>query len=127
MKHPGSVRWVLAVILLAGCAALARAQQASPWLWVPEEPQAYFTQTWHDGFRAGGTAANQDINHDLEAKQQPNPNPSRHTDFRRPDLAPVEASQFQEGYRYAYQSVVDHRLYHVSNPNPPDYAYWPGW
>ena len=127
MKRPGSAAWILALALAAGCSALANAQQASPWLWAPEEPQGYLTQTWHDGFRAGETAANQDLNHDLEAKQQPKPDMNRHTDYRSPDLAPVEAEQYQEGFRYAYESVVDHRLNHVSNPNPPDYAYRPGW
>ena len=108
MRFRRAVSWGLGCVLAAAANAVA---QASPWPWSPQEPQGYFTQTWHNGFRAGEDAAN----HDLNAKFSPDL--SRHAEYRNPDLAPVATEQFREGFRFAYQAVVNYRLHQAANPN----------
>jgi len=109
MKVRSAVTWGLGLAMAAATASAVA--QASPWPWSPQEPQGTFTQTWHNGFRAGEDAANRD----LDTKTPPDL--SRHAGYRNPDLAPVATEEFQEGYRYAYQAVVNYRLHHVSNPD----------
>jgi hypothetical protein len=104
---------------MAATASASAAVHASRWLWSPEEPQGYYTQTWHDGFRAGEVAAN----HDMSADRRPDLN--RHADYRNPDLGPISDEEFQEGFRFAYQSVVDFRLHHIANPDNAAYGYGP--
>jgi len=98
-------------LVVTALAAAPGFAQASPYPWSPQEPQGSYSQTWHNGFRAGEDAANRD----LTAKFSPAL--SRHADYRQPDLAPIAAEQFREGFRFAYQAVVDYRLHHVANAN----------
>lgn len=104
------ILWSLGLALAAAVPAIAAAQSAhapAPALkypWQPEEPQGHYTQTWHDGFRTGATAANQDLN----SKVRPDLN--RHVTYDHPDLAPVASEDFREGFAYAYQAVVAHRF-----------------
>jgi hypothetical protein len=120
MKVRNALAWGLGLAMASATAASAVAQ-ASPWPWSPQEPQGSFTQTWHNGFRAGEDAANQDLN------TKTSPDLGRHSDYRNPDLAPVATEEFQEGFRFAYQAVVDFRLHHVSDPNnvASDYGHSP--
>jgi len=104
------------VAIVAAASAVAVAQ-ASPSPWFPEEPQGYYTQTWHDGFRAGGVAANLDINAELL------PDLSRHVEYRNPDLSPMSTEDFQDGFRFAYEAVVDFRVQHIAYPKSAAY----GW
>lgn len=116
MKIQKAIVWGFAAAMAAATCAPAVAQP-SPWLWFPEEPQGYYTQTWHDGFRAGEVAANQD----MSAKSQPDL--SRHADYRNPNLGPISDELFREGFRFAYDAVVDFRLHHIANSDSAVY----GW
>ena len=78
-----------------------------------------YTQTWHDGFRAGEDAAN----HDMSAKSPPDL--GRHADYRDPDLGPISREQFREGFRFAYQAVVDFRLHRVTDSDSAVYGWGP--
>jgi len=69
MKTPGAIVLGLASVLFFAASAGA-AIKPSPWPWFPEEPQGYYTQIWHDGFRAGEIAANQDMTEKIEALPQ---------------------------------------------------------
>lgn len=106
--------------LLAAAAlpAIAIAQSAPPpalkYPWQPEEPQGSYTQSWHDGFRAGATAANQDLEQKVKAA------PDRHSDYSHPDLAPVASQDFQAGFAYAYNAVVAHRFNPAAGHVPHD-------
>ncbi len=113
-----SIALGFALVMAAAGSSLAVAQ-ASPWPWFPEEPQGIYTQTWHDGFRAGGVAANRDIT----AKLLPELN--RHPEYRKPDLSPIAAGDFRDGFRFAYQAVVDLRLHRIANPNSVAYGWEP--
>ncbi len=120
MKTRKAISWGFALAMAAAASGPAVAQVSpSPWLWSPEEPQGYYSQTWHDGFRAGEVAANLDMN----AKNAPDL--SRHADYRHPDLGPISDEQFQDGFRFAYQAVVDFRLHRVANPNTAVYGWGP--
>jgi hypothetical protein len=116
MKTRKAIAWGFALAMAAAASAPAVAQQVSPWPWSPEEPQGYYTQTWHNGFRAGEVAANRDMN----AKSTPEL--SRHADYRNPDLGPISDEVFQEGFRFAYQAVVDFRLYRTASPDSAAYG-----
>jgi len=118
MKTRKTIAWGFALAVAAATSATAVAQP-SPWPWSPEEPQGYYSQTWHDGFRAGEVAANRDMN-----ANRP-PNLSRHADYRKPDLGPISDERFREGFRFAYQAVVDFRLHHVANPDSEAYGWGP--
>jgi hypothetical protein len=118
MKTRKAIVWGSALAMGAAAFAPAVAQE-SPWPWSPEEPQGYYAQTWHDGFRAGEDAAN----HDLSANRPPWP--GRHAGYRNPDLGPISDEQFREGFRFAYKAVVNFRLYHVANPSSAAYGYDP--
>lgn len=118
MNTRKAMAWGFALAMAAAASTPAVAQ-ASPWPWSPEEPQGYYSQTWHDGFRAGEDAAN----HDMTANSTPDL--GRHADYRKPDLGPISDEQFREGFRFAYQAVVDFRLYHVANPNRAVYGWGP--
>jgi len=113
MKTRNAIAWGFALALAAAAApAVAQASPSpSPWPWSPEEPQGYYTQTWHNGFRAGEVAANQD----MDAKLLPDLR--RHADYRKPDLGPISDESFQEGFRFAYQAVADFRLHQIPNQN----------
>jgi hypothetical protein len=118
MRFRSAIAWGFGLTMTVAAAATALAQ-ASPWSWSPQEPQGSYSQTWHNGFRAGEVAAN----HDLIAKGIPDL--SDHADYRNPDLAPVATEQFREGYRFAYQAVVDFRMRHAADPDnqPNDYGH----
>jgi hypothetical protein len=118
MKIQKAITWGFFLTLVAVGSAPAIAQ-VSPWPWSPEEPQGYYSQTWHDGFRAGEVAANQDMS------ASDAPDLSRHADYRNPDLGPISDEQFREGYQFAYQAVVDFRLHHVANPDSAAYGWGP--
>jgi hypothetical protein len=118
MNTRKAMAWGFALAMAAAASTPAVAQ-ASPWPWSPEEPQGYYSQTWHDGFRAGEDTAN----HDMSANRSPDL--CRHADYRKPDLGPISDEQFREGFRFAYQAVVDFRLYHVANPNRAVYGWGP--
>jgi hypothetical protein len=118
MNTRKAMAWGFALAMAAAASTPAVAQ-ASPWPWSPEEPQGYYSQTWHDGFRAGEDNAN----HDMGANRSPDL--GRHADYRKPDLGPISDEQFREGFRFAYQAVVDFRLYHVANPNRAVYGWGP--
>lgn len=79
----------------------------------PEEPQGDYSQDWHDGFSAGRTAANDDVQAGLVAK------PDRHKEYSRPNLGPMASEDFREGFRYAYQAVYSHFLQIGWRPAPP--------
>ena len=111
--------WGFALAVVAASASAVAQASPTPWPWCPEEPQGSYEQTWHDGFRAGEIAANQD----MSAKSPPDLN--RHADYRRPDLGPISDEQFREGFRFAYQAVVDFRLYHVADPNSAVFGWGP--
>lgn len=102
------ILWSLGMALPAVLPGIAAAQSApKPALqypWQPEEPQGAYPQAWHDGFRAGATAANQDLDQRVKAS------PDRHSSFTHPDLAPVASDDFQAGFTYAYEAVVQHRF-----------------
>lgn len=90
---------------LAG--GLVFAQQAAPQTkppnpWQPEEPQGHWSQTWHDGFRAGASAANRDAQDEVPLDL------ARHELYRRPDLAPMASEDFREGYEAAFNQVREH-------------------
>lgn len=118
MRARSAITWGFGLAMAAAPVALAQASP-SPWPWSPQEPQGYFTQTWHNGFRAGEDAANRDLNTKIA------PDLSRHADYRNPDLAPIATDQFQEGFLFAYQAVVDYRLHHASNANSAASDYGP--
>lgn len=103
MKNIRLLPWLLGVLISAAFTAVAAGQQLK-YPWQPEEPQGYQNQTWHDGFRAGATAANLDLGKKLA------PDLNRHPGYRTPDLAPVAGEEFRAGFEYAYQAVVDHRF-----------------
>jgi hypothetical protein len=98
----------LLVTALAGSPVFAAQTTAAqtnhdkPFPWQPEEPQGYWTQTWHDGFRAGATAANADVHDELP------PDPERHAQYSQPDLAPMANEDFRDGFQAAYELVRDH-------------------
>lgn len=108
MKPRKGVLLSAGLLLVPAVPAIAVAQSAPApalkYVWQPQEPQGYYPQTWHDGFRAGATAANQDIDQKVKA------DPKRHGDYSHPDLAPVASEDFQAGFAYAYQAVVAHRF-----------------
>jgi len=116
MRTPGAIVLGLASVLFFAASAGA-AIKPSPWPWFPEEPQGYYTQTWHDGFRAGEIAANQDMTEKIL------PDLNRHAGYRNPDIGPISDEEFQDGFRFAYQAVVDFRLHHVVNLDGAAY----GW
>lgn len=122
MKTGKGILWLLGLLLAAALPAMAGAQSApAPALkypWQPQEPQGTYTQTWHDGFRAGATAANQDID------QRVKPNPERHATYSHPDLAPIASEQFQAGFDYAYHAVVDHRFNPAAGQVPQYLGYY---
>ena len=97
---------MIVVALTAGPAfaqqAIPQAPKDPPYPWQPEEPQGHWSQTWHDGFRAGASAANRDAHDEVPL------NLSNHQQFRRPDLAPVASQDFRDGYQAAYDMVRDH-------------------
>lgn len=121
MKIWKAILWSLG-LLVAGVPAIAAAQSApAPALkypWQPQEPQGYYTQTWHDGFRAGAAAANLDLEKKIK------PDIARHTTYRNPDLAPVASEDFQAGFAYAYQTVVAHRYNPAAGVVPPYLSYY---
>jgi DNA-binding transcriptional LysR family regulator len=100
----GKIAACLVVVVLAGPPALAaQTNDPPPYPWQPEEPQqGYWTQTWHDGFRAGATAANQDVRAKLP------PDPERHAHYSKPDLAPVASEEYRAGFVAAYNLVQQH-------------------
>lgn len=111
-----------AVVLLLGLALVgvpsltlhAQQQEKQPFhAYPPEEPQGDYSQTWHDGFSAGRTAANDDVQAGLVAK------PDRHKEFNRPDLGPMASEDFRQGFRYAYQAVYSHFIGLGWKPTPP--------
>lgn len=114
--------WVLGLAIAAGGSSVGFGQAAPfQYNWQPEEPQGPYTQTWHDGFRAGASAANAD----MEKKLQQHDNsmqldPGRHATYQHPDLAPIASEEFQAGFAFAYQEVVDHRYYRGGEHNPAD-------
>ncbi len=118
MNTRKAMAWGFALAMAAAASTPAVAQ-ASPWPWSPEEPQGYYTQTWHNGFRAGEDAANHDMTANSTADL------SRHAQYRNPDLGPISTEQFREGFQFAYQAVVDFRLHHVANPNRAVYGWGP--
>jgi hypothetical protein len=97
-----TVAWLLVAILAGTPAFAGQARPDPPNPWQPEEPQGYWSQTWHDGFRAGATAANADVRAELA------PDPDRHRLYRQPDLAPMAGEDFRDGYLAAYKLVRDH-------------------
>lgn len=115
-----AIPWVLGLAIAAGSATVGFAQAPFAYNWVPEEPQGPYTQTWHDGFRAGATAANADIQQKIQADKKLQLDPGRHAMYRHPDLAPIESEEFQAGFSFAYQEVVDHRYYRGGEHNPDD-------
>lgn len=68
----------------------------------PEEPQGQWSQIWHDGFRAGASAANRDAHDEVPLDL------ARHAQYRRPDLAPMASEDFRDGYEAAFGMVCDH-------------------
>lgn len=70
--------------------------------WQPEEPQGYWSQTWHDGFRAGASAANRDAHDEVPLDL------ARHQQYRLPDLAPMATQDFRDGYQAAFNLVREH-------------------
>lgn len=96
--------WMFVLALAAGPPVAIQAQQSPPPPnpWQPEEPQGHWSQTWHDGFRAGVAAANQDVRAKLR------PDPTRHAQFNKPGLGPMESEDFRDGFQYAYSLVCDH-------------------
>ena len=120
MNTRRGILWSVGLLAAAGLPAIAAAQSApAPALkypWQPEEPQGYYTQSWHDGFRAGATAANQDLDQKVKA------DPDRHRDYTHPDLPPVAGEDFQAGFDYAYRAVVEHRF----NPAAGQVPYYSG-
>ena len=62
-----------------------------------------------DHFRDGGVGVLPDLN--------------RHAGYRNPDIGPISDEEFQDGFRFAYQAVVDFRLHHVVNLDGAAY----GW
>jgi hypothetical protein len=115
MKTRNAIAWGFALVM-AGAASASAIGQASPWPWSPEEPQGYYTQTWHNGFRAGEDAAN----HDMTANSTPDL--GRHAQYQNPDLGPISTEQFQDGFQFAYQAVVEFRLHRAANPNGAEYG-----
>jgi hypothetical protein len=115
-----AIPWALGLVIAAGSATMCRAQAPFAYNWQPEEPQGAYTQTWHDGFRAGATAANADIAQKLQSRKNLQLDPDRHTMYTHPDLAPIASEEFQAGFAFAYQEVVDHRYYRGGEHNPAD-------
>lgn len=113
MKTSGSLNLLLSLVLIGFSAAAIHAQQQPPNPWQPEEPQGYWSQTWHDGFRAGADAANQNVR-----AGQPS-NPARSDQFSHPDLAPMAREDFREGFSDGYQAVYDHFAQVGWRPTPP--------
>jgi hypothetical protein len=102
MGSTKSLALVFGLALAGISAAAVHAQQQPPNPWQPEEPQGYWSQTWHDGFRAGADAANQNVR-----AGQP-PSPARSDQFSHPDRAPMAREDFREGFSDGYQAVYDH-------------------
>jgi hypothetical protein len=106
MKFHKALPWLFAMALAVGPAVAIHAQQSQqkepPNPWWPVEPQGPWSQTWHDGFRAGADAANADV----KAKRAPDPD--RHAQFKQPDLGPMASEDFRDGFRYAYSLVSAH-------------------
>ena len=106
MKFQKSLPWIFALALAAGPALAIHAQQSQqkepPNPWWPVEPQGQWSQTWHDGFRAGADAANADV------KAQRPSNPASHAQFNKPDLGPMASEDFRDGFQYGYNLVSAH-------------------
>lgn len=97
----------LLAVILAGARVLA--QQAAPPQrpqapnpWQPEEPQGHWSQTWHDGFRAGASAANRDAHDEVPLSL------AKHQQYRHPDLAPMASEDFRDGFEAAFNRVREH-------------------
>lgn len=100
----------LVALALAGSSAFAQQTKPKPPNpWQPEEPQGHWSQTWHDGFRAGAAAANADAHAERPLDI------SQHREYRRPDLAPMAREDFRDGYQEAYDLVRDHMAHEKKN------------
>ena len=96
----------LSPAFMSGTALAAHAQEGPPpGDWQPVEPPGQWSRAWHSGFHDGMVAARHDID-----DHRP-PDPSRHDNFRHPDLARVDRPDFREGFRRGYQMVYDHFMH----------------
>lgn len=99
---------LLGLALMGGVAVSIHAQEGPPppGAWQPMEPQGNWSHAWHSGFHDGVIAAE----HDIDGRRSPDP--SRHDNFRHPDLPRYQHPDFRDGFRRGYQMVYDHYWHH---------------